>query len=98
MNCATKKLLQLLTLFLLAKFIFVHTTFNLLVQPVYYVYPFNRGVYEDTDITFTEMGGDVAFNDKIKFTLQPTCNQAVVLFDFLFTRDPSGAFNTKQLY
>ena len=44
-----------------------------LVESVNYVYPFNNGVFEDIDCTFRAFGGDLALNDKLRFTSNANC-------------------------
>lgn len=44
-----------------------------LVESVNYVYPFNNGVFEDIDCTFRAFGGDLAMNDKLRFTSNADC-------------------------
>jgi hypothetical protein len=46
----------------------------ILVEPVNYVYPFNRGALLNKDIKFQTYGGDLAYNDKLVFSLSGNCS------------------------
>ena len=55
-----------------------------------YVYPFNRGIPVDKDVTFSVEGGDLASGDEVIFTRSDSCEYLFYDTSVKFTRDING--------